>query len=313
VVWEVIAATPPWLLALTAALAFALYTVVVERGMAVATVGDASPALAAAFYSTVIATVAFWILAVSRGIPAGAFTVTNLAPFVVAGVVYPALFRFLYYEGIDRIGASVSAAILGAYPALSAVLAVATLGEALPLLAGIGVVLVVAGVVLLQLTRTDEADGIEDLVATRLAAAGPRDFLYPLTAMVAVASAFVLIKYGLTGFPSPVTATAVTQTPALLVFGAWALSSATARRQLRLGNAAIGAFVVAGAFNVVGWLGQFFALQSGTVVTVVPLLNTVPLFVVGISYGRARQVPRSARVLGAVLAIVVGATLVQAV
>jgi drug/metabolite transporter (DMT)-like permease len=304
VVWEVIAATPPWLLALTAALAFALYTVVVERGMAVA---------AAAFYSTVIATVAFWILAVSRGIPAGAFTVTNLAPFVVAGVVYPALFRFLYYEGIDRIGASVSAAILGAYPALSAVLAVATLGEALPLLAGIGVVLVVAGVVLLQLTRTDEADGIEDLVATRLAAAGPRDFLYPLTAMVAVASAFVLIKYGLTGFPSPVTATAVTQTPALLVFGAWALSSATARRQLRLGNAAIGAFVVAGAFNVVGWLGQFFALQSGTVVTVVPLLNTVPLFVVGISYGRARQVPRSARVLGAVLAIVVGATLVQAV
>lgn len=312
-VWNLLATTPPWTLALIAAVAFALYTVVIERGMAAATVGDASPAMAAAFYSTIIATAAFWVLAASRGVPAGALTLPNVAPFVVAGLVYPALFRFLYYEGIERIGASISAAVLGAYPALSAVLAVATLGESLPFLAGVGIALIVAGVALVQLTQGADEDDIEDLLATRLAAANPVDLLYPLAAMAAVGGAFVLIRFGLTRFPSPVTATAVTQTPALVVFGAWALGSAGARRQLRLGRTAVGAFLVAGLFNVCGWLGQFFALRSGTVVSVVPLLNTVPLFVLIVSYGQAREVPRSARVLLAVLAIVAGATLVQSV
>jgi drug/metabolite transporter (DMT)-like permease len=304
-------ATPePWTLALMAAVGFACYTVVVERGLAWTTV-EGSPVLAAAFYSTVVVTAGFWGLALWRGIPAAASDPGAVWPFVVAGVVYPALFRFLYYEGIDRLGSSVTAAVLGGYPAVSVVLAVVVLGDSLGLGAGAGVVLIVAGVALLQLTQDTDVGAVEDVITEKLAAARTVDLAYPAAATRGTGGAVVLIDAGLAGFPDPVVATAITQTPALVVFTAWAVAVGAGQGRLTLGWTALGAFLVAGVFNFIGWLGNFFALQSGSVITVVPLINTSPLLIVAITYGLERQAPRSKRVLGAIAAIVVGATLVQ--
>ena len=130
-------------------------------------------------------------------------------------------------------------------------------------------------------------------------------------ATLATGGAFVLIDYGLAGFPDPVLATAVTQTPALVLFTGWAALAGTASDRLRVGRAALGAFVLAGGFNFLGWLSNFFALRAGGVITVVPLINTMPLLILAITYGIERQIPRSGRVLVAVLAIVAGASLVQ--
>jgi uncharacterized membrane protein len=300
----------PWVLALVAAGGFAVYTIVVEFGMAW-TEGKGSPALAAAFYSTIVVALAFWALALQRGIPPDSLAVERIWPFVVAGIVYPALFRFLYYEGIDRVGASITAAIMGGYPAVSVVLAVAVLGDVLGGISAGGIALIIAGVVVLQLTQETEDGDIDDVVTEKLVAANPRDLVYPLAAMVFTGSAFVLIDFGLADYPDPVLATAVTQTPALFIFTGWAVADGAASGQLHLGRKVLGAFVLAGAFNFIGWLANFFALQSGSIVTVVPLLNTVPLLILGITYGMERDVPRSPRILGAVLAIVAGATLVQ--
>ena len=305
-----VAGLEPWTLALGAAAGFACYTVVVEYGMSW-TDGDESPALAAAFYSTLVVTAGFWVLSLARGIPAGSLTLEGLWPFLVAGVAYPALFRFLYYEGIDRVGASVTAAIMGAYPAVSVLLAVVALDEGLGPVAGGGIALVVGGVVLLQLARgTDEGD-VEDVVTEKLAGANPRDLVYPAAATVSTGGAFVLIDYGLARFPDPVVATAVTQTPALVLFTGWAALAGAAGGRLRVGRPVLGAFVLAGGFNFLGWLSNFFALQSGSVITVVPLINTMPLLIMAITYGIQREVPRSGRIVTAVLAIVAGASLVQ--
>lgn len=299
------------ILALTAAVAFALYTVVVERGLAAVDDPEGtSPAMAAAFYFTVVAFVVFWGLATARGLLYSAFTPGNVWPFLVAGIAYPALFRFLYYESIDRVGASVASAIMGAYPAVSALTAVAALGEVLPSTAGFGIVLIIGGVVLLQLTRQGDGD-VEDVVGQKLSASGAVDLLFPILTMLVTGSSYVLIKFGLNSWPGdPITATAITQTPALFIFGAWALTP-EARRQLRVPRVALYAFLGASVFNVVGWLGQFYALKLGTVVTVVPLLNTIPLMVLVFSYAEARQLPSSPRVIGAVVAIIVGVTLVR--
>jgi drug/metabolite transporter (DMT)-like permease len=305
-----VAGLEPWTLALGAAAGFACYTVVVEYGMSW-TETDESPALAAAFYSTLVVTAGFWALALARGLPAGGLTVGGLWPFLVAGVAYPALFRFLYYEGIDRVGASVTAAIMGAYPAVSVLLAVVALDEGLGPVAGGGIALVVGGVVLLQLARgTDEGD-VEDVVTEKLAGANPRDLVYPAAATVSTGGAFVLIDYGLARFPDPVVATAVTQTPALVLFTGWAALAGASDGRLRVGRPVLAAFVLAGGFNFVGWLSNFFALQSGSVITVVPLINTMPLLIMAITYGIQRELPRSRRVVAAVLAIVAGASLVQ--
>ncbi len=300
------------ILALMAAVAFALYTVVVERGLAA--VDDpqgTSPAMAAAFYFTVVAFVVFWGLAAARGLVVSAFTLENVWPFLVAGIAYPAMFRFLYYESIDRVGASVSSAIMGAYPAVSALTAVAALGEVLPSSAGIGIVLIIGGVVLLQLTQNKGEGEIEDVVGKKLSASTAVDLFFPILTMLITGSAYVLIKFGLNGWPGdPITATALTQTPALVIFGAWAFTP-DARRQLKVPRVALYAFLGASVFNVVGWLGQFYALKLGTVVTVVPLLNTIPLMVLVFSYAEARQIPRSPRIVGAVIAIIAGVTLVR--
>ena len=305
-----VAGLEPWTLALGAAAGFACYTVVVEYGMSW-TETDESPALADAFYSTLVVTAGFWALALARGLPAGGLTVDGLWPFLVAGVAYPALFRFLYYEGIDRVGASVTAAIMGAYPAVSVLLAVVALDEGLGPVAGGGIALVVGGVVLLQLARgTDEGD-VEDVVTEKLAGANPRDLVYPAAATVSTGGAFVLIDYGLARFPDPVVATAVTQTPALVLFTGWAALAGASDGRLRVGRPVLAAFVLAGGFNFVGWLSNFFALQSGSVITVVPLINTMPLLIMAITYGIQRELPRSRRVVAAVLAIVAGASLVQ--
>jgi len=301
----------PWMLALLAAGGFACYTVTVEYGMAW-TEGEASPVLGAVFVSTVVVTGAFWAFAAARGLPDALTDPGRVWPFVVAGVAYPAVFRFLYYEGIDRVGSSVTAAVLGAYPAVSVLLAVALLDEVLGLFAAAGVSLIVGGVVLLQVTQESaDATDVEDVVTGKLAAADARDLLYPAAATLLTGGAFVLIDFGLSGFPDPVAATAVTQTPALVLFTGWALTAGIGSGRLRLRRSVLGAFALAGAFNFVGWLTNFFALQSGSVVTVVPLLNTTPLLVMVITYSAERQVPRSTRLVGAVAAIVVGVTLVQ--
>jgi drug/metabolite transporter (DMT)-like permease len=301
----------PWMLALLAAGGFACYTVTVEYGMAW-TEGEASPVLGAVFVSTVVVTGAFWAFAAARGLPDALTDPGRVWPFVVAGVAYPAVFRFLYYEGIDRVGSSVTAAVLGAYPAVSVLLAVALLDEVLGLFAAAGVSLIVGGVVLLQVTQESaDATDVEDVVTGKLAAADARDLLYPAAATLLTGGAFVLIDFGLSGFPDPVAATAVTQTPALVLFTGWALTAGIGSGRLRLRRSVLGAFALAGAFNFVGWLTNFFALQSGSVVTVVPLLNTTPLLVMVITYSAEREVPRSTRLVGAVAAIVVGVTLVQ--
>lgn len=294
-------------LALGAAACFGLQAVVVRAGMRRAS------SFAAAFVSVVVSAGLFWLLAAVRGIPPAVTTLESVLPFVVAGLAYPAAFRLLYFEGIDRVGPSVAAAIIAANPLVAAGLAIAVLGEAMtPLVVG-GVALIIVGGVALQLAGAgDEDDDAADVLVRTLRAADSRDLLYPVAAMVLYGGASVLIKFGLDGFGHPATATALTQTSALVAFLAVMAVSGSARRNVRVRDrVALGLFVVAGVFVALAWLGQFFALQLGTVVTVIPLVNTYPLVVVALTYLLARELPRSPRVLAGVVAIVAGATLLS--
>jgi drug/metabolite transporter (DMT)-like permease len=286
---------------------------------------DDSPVFAAAFVGILVSLVVFWVAALVRGIPTGALSVASLWPFVLAGVLYPALFRLLYYTGVDRIGVNVTGAIVAASPAVAGLLAIAFLGERFTAATAAGLLAIVAGAGLLQLadgaTPTEDdtetcADGAStDVIVRELAESGARDLLYPLGALVAVGVGYVLISYGLDGFPDSVTATAVTQTAGVLTLLAVLLRSADARRQVGVVSghrAGLAFFAAAGAVVAVGWLSQFAALGIGSVVVVVPLVNTYPLVIAAVSYGLARQLPRSPRVVAGIVAIVVGASLMQA-
>ncbi|MFB6130171.1 MAG: EamA family transporter [Salinigranum sp.] len=294
-------------LALFAALCFGLQALVVQRGM------ERGTAFAAAFVSIVVSGLLFWGLAALRGIPVADLTSTRVLPFVVAGIGYPAMFRLLYFEGIDRVGPSLASAIIAANPAIAAVFAIAALGEGISATVVGGLLLIIVGAAVLQFARdAGDGDAAVDLLVRRLSDADRSDLLYPAAAMALYGGASVLIKFGLSSFPSVTTATAVTQTTAFVVFAALIAVSGEARSSVRVGDRyALASFVVAGVFVALAWLGQFFALQLGTVVTVMPLVNVYSLLVVLLSYAAAREMPRSPQVLASVLAIVAGATLLQ--
>jgi len=299
-------------LSLLTACCFGLQALVVARGLDRAGDLDA-PAFAAALVSVVVSLVAFWLLVAARGIPLPADP-ARLLPFVAAGVLYPAAFRLLYYAGIDRVGAAVSSAVVTANPVVAVALAVVVLGAPLPVSDAVGLIAVVGGGVLLQFARQSAGSGTSDPVLAALDDAGPRAFAYPVGAALAVGVGYVLVDWGLAGLPRPALGTAITQTTALVVFaGAAAVSPARrgSARAVWARPAALVPFVAAGALVAAAWLGQFTALRTGDVVVVLPLVYTYPLLVVGATYAAARTVPRSPRLLAAVVGIVGGVAATQ--
>ncbi|MFB6120744.1 MAG: EamA family transporter [Halobacteriaceae archaeon] len=299
-------------LSLFTACCFGLQALVVGRGLDGASDLDA-PAFAAALVSVVVSLVAFWGVALVRGasLPADP---ARLRPFVAAGVLYPAAFRLLYYAGIDRVGPSVSAAVVTANPVVAVALAVVAFGAPLPVSDAVGLLAVVGGGALLQFVGKSAGPDADDPVLTALGDADPRAFAYPVGAALAVGVGYVVVDWGLAGFPRPLVATAVTQTTAAVVFAGAAVVSPARRRTARAvwtRPRALVPFVVAGALVAAAWLGQFAALRLGDVVVVLPLVYTYPLLVVGATYAAAGAPPRSPRLLGAVVAIVAGVALTQ--
>lgn len=299
-------------LAVLAALFSALQAVAVEYGMSHGEYDDSrSPALAAAVVSVVVSVAVFWALLVVRRASLADVTLRSLVPFAVAGLGNPAAFRLLYFRSIDRIGARLSAAVVSANPAVAAMLALPILGERFTVLTALGLVCIVAGAVVLQTARGG-TEGSDDLLVAELARLDVRDLAVPLAAMALLGASFVLVKVGLNGLGDPLVGTAVGQTTALAGFLVLFGVSPASRRQVRIRDrTALLAFLLAGLFVAANWLAWFSALRIGTVVTVVPLVNVYPLFVVGVSYALVRRVPKSPRTVVGIAAIVAGASLMQ--
>lgn len=299
-------------LALLASVCSGLQAVSVEYGLENGSYTEQeSPALAATVITIVVSVVIFWGLLAVRGASLDGVTPRRLAPFVLAGLGNPAAFRLLYFRGIDRVGARVAAAVVGANPAVAALLAVPVLGESFTVASGIGLLCIVVGGIVLQVSRTGATDSDDILVRefTRLEA---RDLFLPAAAMGILGTSFVLVAIGLNGIDDPLLGTAVGQTAALAAFVVLFGASPDARSRVRVRDRlSLAAFTLAGVFVAGNWLAWFTALQTGTVITVVPLSNVYPLVIVAISYLLVRQVPRSPRLLGGIASIVAGASLMQ--
>lgn len=287
-----------------------------------------SPAFVAAFMTILVSVVIFWALLVAEGVPNGGVALGTIAPFIVAGALNPAVFRLLYFKGIDEVGAPIAAALMAMNPVVATVLAVPVLGETVTIATGLGIGCIVAGGAIIQLIQNaaeEKADSDDelaaadagasdelDLVARQLAAASTRSMLAPIAAMVFLAVSYVIITLGLRGPADPVLGLTVAQTTAFVGFLAILLGSGRIRRQVRsVSRPAMLLFVVAGVFTASAQIGSFFALDIGTVATVIPLFNTFPLLVLAFTYALEREVPRSAPVVVGVVAIVLGSILVE--
>ena len=272
-------------LALVAALLSAVATIAVRRGL------RGSDSYTALWINVLVGTIGFWIAVLFTGAIARP-SLVGVAYFVLAGLVGTIAGRLLRFMAIERVGASVTAAVVNLNTLFSTILAIVILGEhvTLPILAG--TVVIVAGAMLLS----TEGRGIPFR---------PRRMIIPLVSAVCFGVVAILRKIGVLHV-GPVLGTAVNVTTATLAFGALLLASGR-RRAMSCSGRTLAWFVLAAATENGSVFLNIVALSLGAVSVVVPLYATAPAFVLIFSFFFLRDVEAlNARVISGTLMIVAG-------
>jgi drug/metabolite transporter (DMT)-like permease len=203
---------------------------------------------------------------------------------------------------VDRVGASVNSAGVSVRPLFATSLAIAWLGEPVTLATVLGVVVLVAGLVVLALAKGGDVSGWE-----------PRELLFPVAAALAFAVGNVVRKFGLDTTPATtLQAVTVNETAALVGLAGYALAS-RGRGAFDVPRRTYGIFAVSGTITAVALLSLFEAFDRGPVAVVDPLAGTAPLFTTLFAAFLLRDLERVTRgvVAGAGL-IVAGAALITA-
>lgn len=258
------------LLALLSAFFNASATILIRQGLQ-----DSNPHTG--FWINLVVGVAGLWLAVWILTPGDAFAIGALPYFIAAGLLGTVGGRFTRFLAIDKVGASVAAPIINLNPFISAGLAIALLGErvTLPILAG--TVIIVAGTILLSLSRRQVGFQLRHLV-------------YPFTAASCFGAVAIIRKLGLSE-TGPIFGSAVNMTTALIAFTLLLWASGN-RQAMHCRGPSLWYFIGAGIAENTGVCLLIVALSLGQVSLVVPLAGTAPLFVLPMTWLFLRHVEK---------------------
>lgn len=220
------------------------------------------------------------------------------------GFLMPVL-RWLTYTGIAKIGAARGTALRSTHPLFSALLAVTLLGEraGAPLLTGI--VLVVAGIVLIS-WREEQ----------RISTARWWHGAYSLSAAFTAAVVHNIARASLLPAAYPVLFAAIVGVVSLVIFAGY-LTVAGAPHRPVWDRRAMRPFLAAAVLETLGFLLFNTALSVGPVVIVTPMVATQPMWVLvftvvflrNIEMVTLRTVSGSLAVVAGTLAITLGGAL----
>ena len=273
------------IIALAAAIAYAMSFVLSKRGMRYST------PITITFVSLLMQTIVLLtIVLVSSGIPATTPFVYFL--FIVAGVLQMVV-RQLTYIGIEKIGAARSGPIRASVPLWSAAVAILFLSEQITLPVGCGTLLVVGGIFLIS-WRTEET--VTDF--------RPWYVVAPLLAAILGGVVYPLRRYTLKFSDDPIYFGAIVGVVGLFCTMIFLVSPSTKDR-LIWHRQSLGYFIAGGTLESLGLLLVLYALSYGPVVMVTPLTATLPLWVVILSRIFLRDVEKITTriVIGALLVV----------
>jgi drug/metabolite transporter (DMT)-like permease len=234
-------------------------------------------------------TLMFWCLAPFL-LDAGGFDPAAAGLFALVGLFFPAAVTLLTYTGNQRMGPTITSAVSCTTPMFALSGAIVFLGEALTAGNVLGTAVVVLGMLLLTWTG-----------GTR-----PRDWplwaiSLPFAAAAIRALAQLLTKAGLALWASPYAAGLIGYTVSAAVVLVAARSSGPRERSDRR---AAPWFVATGLLNGGSVFLMYFALGTGQVSLVSPIVATYPLFTLALSLLFLRHDRLTARAaLGAVLTV----------
>ena len=195
--------------------------------------------------------------------------------FIAAGVLSPALVRWLYFISLDRIGPSMSSSILSTGPAFTAIIATVFLKEKLTPHVALGIILIIGGIV------TFERDIHTD---NRLAVHKIKDLLFAVLAALFVGLAIVIRKMGLNTLDEPLFGVTVGFMTSLVFYTLLCLVFKRLRAEISLNRNNTLYLCGAGVFLTAGWLTLFYALSHGEAIVVAPLASLHPVMVLAWSY-----------------------------
>ena len=234
-------------------------------------------------------------------------TSTAVAVFTAAGLGSGLFGRLFQFESTDRVGASRTAPVVGSAGMISVLLAVVLLHETLTALHFTGIVLIVVGV---MVTSWETArDPSEERSFRELGTS----LVLPLGAAFLYGIEPVFIKVGLAEGTPYLAGMVVMIVSALVGFVGFRRWSGAASPRPISGDPGFKWYVGAGVAGTIAFVAYFWAFTLAPVVVVVPIFDTVPLLVVGLSVvfmpGHLERVTR--RVVLAAGTVVVGAILVS--
>ena len=217
--------------------------------------------------------------------------------FVLAGVFSPALVRWLYFISLDRLGPSVSSSILSTGPAFTAIMAIVFLKEKLTVSIGLGIVLIITGIIILE-RSINTGNGFR--------VQRKKDLIFPLLSAIFLGLALVFRKMGLSILDVPLFGLTVGFLTSLVFYTMMCLMSKSMRNSISLNRSDMLFLGAAGVFLTTGWLTLFYALSLGNVIIVAPLSNLQPVTVVGLSYLFLKDIEKitSKMIVGIILVLI---------
>ena len=195
--------------------------------------------------------------------------------FILAGILSPALVRWLYFISIDRIGPSMSSSILSIGPAFTAIIAALFLKERLTVSISLGIIMIIGGIITFE--RDIQTDG--SLTVRR-----KKDLIFAVLAAFLVGSAIVIRKMGLNLLNEPLFGVTVGFATSLVFYVILCLVFKRMRAQISLNRNNALFLCALGIFLTAGWLTLFYALSYGDAIIVAPLASLHPVMVLAWSY-----------------------------
>jgi drug/metabolite transporter (DMT)-like permease len=282
---------PPQMIALGAALSYAISGIAAKRGMRYST-----PITVTLVSLIVHAGGLGSILLLTSGVPRVSPWVLFL--FFITGTLQPVI-RLFTYAGIFYIGASRGTTVRSSHPLFSTSLAILFLGEQVNIWIGLGTVLIVGGVTLISWQPQAERGSY------RWWHLG-----FPLGAALLAGVSHPIRRYALGLANEPLFFAAVVGLVSLGWMTAYLLSPIKGQRPVWNRKAAA-PFLVTGVFETLGILLVIVALSVGQVVIVSPIVATSPLWILlgtwlflrGIESLNLRTVTGAAAVVAGTVAI----------
>lgn len=246
-------------------------------------------ALSGARLSIPTAAALFWMLAPVRDLSGGITEAAAL--FAVVGVFFPAAVTLLTFAANQRLGPAVAGTIGSTAPLFAVLGAAVFLGEPLGMREAAATGIIVLGCTLLS------------SVDRTVAAGSARGALWlPWTSAVLRAAAQVLSKAGLALWPNPFAAALIGYSvSAAVVWGAPLFNPQ--RRAFAANRRGAAWFAATGVLNGAAVLAMYYALSTGPVHIVSPIVATYPLFTLTLGILVLRLPLRATLLLGVALTV----------